>query len=200
MFWITALLGFIFIPVGSLGHMLMRSWPRSLIAFAVQSLGVGLIAWQIAPLPLALAKCIIGWLAATLIAVTLIQEGDFHRKEMRSGVSSFFRAAILLLMGSVVVSLFPSYGDFFRNPPPLVLLLSGWLIGAGVVNLALSEHPFRIGFNLLTVLQGFELGYLWMEQSLLVLGLLAAVDLAIILAASTLHSYNQAGPLPESHP
>jgi hypothetical protein len=78
----------------------------------------------------------------------------------------------------------------FGEPPAGIAFCVCFLIGVGLVNLGLSEHPLRTGVNLLTLLQGFELGYLWIEQSLLVLALLAVTDLAIILVLIILNSYS----------
>ena len=72
------------------------------------------------------------------------------------------------------------------------------LICAGLLNLGLSEHPLRSAASLLTVLQGFELGYLWIEQSLLVLALLAVTDLAMVMALIILHSHASPQPAAES--
>jgi hypothetical protein len=194
------LLGYLCIFIGTVGHSLLRAWNRSLIAFSLQSLGVGIIAWQIAPLPLAITKCIVGWLAAALIAITFSREGAPRIKDRNKSIVLFFRSAMLLLIISAVFSLLPQIGMVFRNPPTGVLAVIGLLIGAGLVNIGFSEEPCRVAISLLTVLQGFELGYLWMEQSLLLIGLLAAADLAIVLAMITLFTLGQSGQSGEANP
>jgi hypothetical protein len=187
--WV-GLLGYVLLFVGSLFHFLTRSWNRSLASFSIQSLGVGLVAWQIAPLPLALAKCVIGWLAAALIATTISREGTVKNDDPYRLVSVFFRGILWLLVLSTIISLLPEFSLLFRNPPPGIMLVAGYLIGVGLLQIGLSEHPLRIGTSLLTIMQGFELGYLWLEQSLLVTGLLAAAELATLLSLVFLYTYS----------
>jgi hypothetical protein len=194
------ILGYLTILIGSAGHSLLRTWNRSLIAFSLQSLGVGLVAWQIAPLPLAIAKCIVGWLAAALIAITFSREGTPPTADRQQPVARFFRSAILLLILSAVIAMLPQIGAVFRNPPIGILFMVGVLLSVGLVNIGFSEEPCRVAISLLTVLQGFELGYLWMEQSLLLIGLMAAADLAIVLSMITLFSLSQPGHSEEVNP
>jgi hypothetical protein len=188
--WIQVL-GYIFALAGAGVHTLSRNWNRTLIGFAVQSLGAGMIAAQIAPVPMAITKCVVGWLSAALVAITLAREGaPDARAASRRPMAVFFRAALLLLVWSAFLSLLPEFSPVFRRPPYNLLALSVLLIGAGLIGLGLSEHACRVALALLTVLQGFELGYLWMEQSLLVIGLLAAADLAAVLALVALYTYS----------
>jgi hypothetical protein len=60
------------------------------------------------------------------------------------------------------------------------------LISLGLLNLGLTEEPMNAGLGLLTLLTGFELLYAAVEPSLAVVGLLAAVNFAVALAASYL--------------
>jgi hypothetical protein len=160
-----------------------------LIALAVQSLGFGLVALQISNPSLAVAKTIVGWIAVALLGVTLSRENRLSRGEESIPISSVFRFSLLLFLFSSIVSLLPQLSGVFRDPPQWVAFAACFLIGAGLLNIGLSEPPLRTAVGLLTVLQGFELGYLWIEQSLLVLALLAATDLAIILTLIIHHSF-----------
>lgn len=190
MYPLIQIAGFLFVLGGAAVHTLSRSWTRSLLAFAAQSLGIGILAWQFSPLPMAMAKCVVGWLAAALISVTLAREGVVHAEISNKPVSVIFRASLLLLILSAVLSLLPEFSGIFRHPPYGILAVTAFLIGTGLINIGFSEHACRVAIGLLTALQGFELGYLWMEQSLLVIGLLAAADLAIVLALITLFSFS----------
>jgi hypothetical protein len=162
----------------------------ALIAFSLQTLGVGLLALQVAPVPVAAAKCIVGWLAVTILAITISREKkDFARDKEGLG-APLFRMALGILVFSSILVLYPGLGGLFRDPPTGILLPSGFLLGIGLVNLGMSEHPLRVALGLLALLQGFELSYMWVEQSLLVLALLAVMDLSIPVVLSILHSYS----------
>lgn len=188
-------LGYALLIGGACGLALFRSWTRVLLALAVQSLGLGLVALQISNPPIAVAKSVVGWIAVALLAVTLSRESRPFRDADNKPISVYFRFSLLLFLFSAIVALLPQLAGVFRNPPLGVAFAACFLIGAGLLNIGLSEPPLRAGVSLLTILQGFELGYLWIEQSLLVLALLAATDLAIILTLIILFSY--APPFPK---
>jgi hypothetical protein len=181
MFPVICILGFLSLGLGSIFLTLFRSWPRTLSAFAIQSFGVGAVALQVAPLPVAAAKVLVGWLIASMIAVTLCREKREFPPEDASPLASIFRLSLLLFMFSSIVALIPDVKALFQDPPAGIVFPACFLLGNGFINLGLSEHPMRVGISLISLVQGFELAYLWMEQSLLVVGLLAVMDLAIIL-------------------
>jgi len=189
LFWII-LAGYLLILIGALIFTVTRSWIYALTAFSLQTLGVGLLALQIAPVPVAAAKCIVGWLAVTILAITISHEKKDFLRDTEGLIAPLFRMALWILVFSSLVVLFPGLGGFFQNPPTGILLPSGFLLGIGLINLGISEHPLRVSLSLLSLLQGFELSYLWVEQSLLVLALLAVMDLSILVVLSILHSYN----------
>ena len=188
-FWII-FCGYLLLLMGALIFTVTRSWIYALTAFSVQTLGVGLLALQVASVPVAAAKCIVGWLAVTILAVTISREKKDFLPDTEGLIAPLFRMALWILVFSSVVVLLPGLGGFFQNPPAGILLPSGFLIGIGLVNLGISEHPLRVSLSLLSLLQGFELSYLWVEQSLLVLALLAVMDLSILVVMSILHSYS----------
>jgi hypothetical protein len=159
--------------------------------FAADRWGFGLIAIQIVPIPIAVAKCIVGWLAVTILAITLSRDREGVAQEREGLIASLFRIALWILVVSALIVLFPSMGVIFQNPPPGIIFPTWFLLGTGLLNLGLSEHPIRVAISLLSILQGFELSYLWVEQSLLVLALLAGMDLSIVVVLSILDSYNQ---------
>ncbi|MGB7537821.1 MAG: hypothetical protein WBM17_04720 [Anaerolineales bacterium] len=168
---------------------IFRSWNRSLWALALQSTGLGLVATQIAPPPVAIVKTVVGLIAVALLAFTLSREKRMTADEENPPIQAFFRFSLLLFLFSSIVALLPQLTEVFRVPPAGVALAALSLFCAGLLNLGLSEHPLRSAASLLTVLQGFELGYLWIEQSLLVLALLAVTDLAMVMALIILHSH-----------
>ena len=60
------------------------------------------------------------------------------------------------------------------------------LIGEGVLNIALNENPLKVGLGLLSVTAGFEMFFVLVEPTLLVVALLGLVNLMIALALSYL--------------
>jgi hypothetical protein len=188
MFPAFLLLGYVALGLGSVFLTLFRSWPRSLAAFMLQSLGVGAVALQIAPLPVALVKSLVGLVVVSITALTLFREKRHLPPEDSGVVASLFRLSLLLFLFSSIVALLPDMQSLFQNPPAGIVLPACFLLGNGFINLGLSEHPIRVGISLVSILQGFELAYLWMEQSLLVIGLLAVVDLAVLLVLIILFS------------
>ncbi len=184
------IVGYLLVFIGAVALTITRSWMYALLAFSLQTLGVGLLALQIAPVPVAAAKCIVGWLAVTILAITISREKKDGAREGEGPVAPLFRMALAILVFSAMLVLYPGLGGLFRDPPTGILLPSAFLLGIGLVNLGISEHPLRVGLSLLALLQGFELLYLWVEQSLMVLALLAVMDLSILVVLSILHSYS----------
>jgi hypothetical protein len=198
-FWII-LLGYLLLIVGAFTLTLTRSWIYTLVSFSIQTLGFGLVAVQIAPIPVAAAKCIVGWLAVTILAITLSRDRKDIAQEREGLIASLFRIALWILVFSALVVLFPGMGGLFQDPPPGILFPTCFLLGTGLLNLGLSEHPLRVALSLLSILQGFELSYLWVEQSLLVLALLAGMDLSIIVVLSVLDSHSHSAERRETAP
>jgi hypothetical protein len=188
-------LGFIFLLSGAGLQILFRAWNRSLLALALQSIGLGLVAAQITFAPVAIAKTVVGLIAVALLAFTLSREKKSAGDEANPPIQILFRFSLLIFLFSSLVALLPQLADVFRNPPAGLAFCACFLICTGLLNLGLSEHPLRSAASLLTVLQGFELGYLWFEQSLLILTLLAVTDLAMAMALIILHA--QSAPDPE---
>jgi hypothetical protein len=96
-----------------------------------------------------------------------------------TGMGPTFRLVVMIL-GS-----FMAYGAWRTYPIALVpteINLTGyWLISIGLVLVLTSVDPLRMGFGLLTFINGFEAIYLFLEKSLIVIGLLGVVDLVIAL-------------------
>ncbi|MBN1438307.1 MAG: hypothetical protein JW929_02770 [Anaerolineales bacterium] len=185
----VSILGGLLLFGGACALTLFRSWKHVLPAFALQSLGVGLSVLPIVDPPVAIVKVVVGWIAVSLLAVTLAREPRSPLDEKTAPIDLFFRFSLLLFLFSSVLALLPQFAGLFRNPPAGLLFVSCFLIGIGLLNLGLSEHPLRSGVSLLALLQGFELGYLWIEQSLLVLALLAVTDLAIVMTLIFLYTH-----------
>lgn len=95
-----------------------------------------------------------------------------------------FRLFFALLLLLVAVQLSRS----LPLPPlsPVVSISVYWLVLAGLGVLMLTEDPLKSGHGLLTLLTGFGLYYLVLEQSLLMIGLWGSFNILLALAVGYL--------------
>ena len=95
----------------------------------------------------------------------------------------------LLAVGLVTLVVISSALKIIQYLPGVgleVVLGSLILTGNGLLNLGLTNHPFRVAVGLLTLLSGFEILYAALETSALVAGLLAGVNLVLALVGAFL--------------
>jgi hypothetical protein len=183
-----AIAGLALVLIGSVAVFLLRTWRWALVAFAVQSLGMGLVALIIVALPIALAETLTGWLVAGILALTLRREGMGTTEVAVIPPGWLFRVLLALMILVTALALLADLGRALNDPPEAVTLAAVVLMAFGVLGLGLNEQPLRVGVALITTLQGFELAYLWSERSLLVIALLAAVHLTIVLSVIYLNA------------
>jgi hypothetical protein len=173
----------------------------SLFPLLIQYILVGLLVGPQLYRPLVLIRVGLGF----AICIILLMTGNHAQSQLRSvapasgderhiwrtplapdhpmarftGMGPTFRLVVMIL-GS-----FMAYGAWRAYPIDLVpaeINLTGyWLISIGLLLTLTSVDPLRMGFGLLTFLNGFEALYLFLEQSLIVIGLLGVVDLVIAL-------------------
>lgn len=115
---------------------------------------------------------------AYLIVASLLKGQDRRRGPAATGF--MFRVFGALLMILVAINL--SNAIALPGLPTSVNTAVFWLILAGLVTLALTEDPIKVGHGLFTALVGFELFYATVESSLLLTGLWGAINLLIALA------------------
>jgi hypothetical protein len=94
-----------------------------------------------------------------------------------------FRLIVMALGGVVTYGLWRTFPLSFLSPG--INLTSYWLISTGILLTLTSADPLRMGFGLLTCINGFEGIYLFLERSLVVIGLLGVVDIIIALSIAT---------------
>lgn len=104
-----------------------------------------------------------------------------------------FRVIAVLLAVVAIWYLVTETGYAVPGVPLGVNLAGDLLIGLGLLGLGLSEEPMDAGIGLLMVLNGFELLYSPVEQSLAMAALLAAVNFGVALAISHLTLLRYAG-------
>jgi hypothetical protein len=172
------------IIVSSLTLLISQHWRWSIIALAVQYLGVfWMISWEW-PVGLAAVKLVTGWMAGAVLGVSqpgsALAETRFPRLPGRG-----FKIVTAALVWVVAYAITPSLADFF----PAVnnyLLGAVILIGMGLLQLGMSWRPLRVILGLFTVLSGFELLYATVESSVLVTGLISGVNLGLALVGAYL--------------
>ncbi len=118
------------------------------------------------------------WRRAFELIGSFLKGQDRRREPAATGF--IFRVFVALLMILVVTTLSKTFT--LPGLSSSVNTAVYWLILAGLVTLALTENPMKVGHGLFTALTGFQLFYATVEKSLLMTGLWGAVNLLIALA------------------
>jgi hypothetical protein len=174
-------IGFIFLAVAAGGILLLRDWRWMLAALAVLYIGVFLFVAIYWPVSMAAIKLVVGWMAAAALGISqLNQKETSEEHSWPSGI--IFR---LLAMGLVIlVTLSIASRVVIWLPGNINLPVvegSIVLMGLGLLHLGMTAQPLRVIVGLLTVLAGFEILFAAVENSILVAGLLASVNLGLAL-------------------
>ena len=98
---------------------------------------------------------------------------------------------VFYLFATIIVGMFAiSFSPMIKTMIPGIQNEQVWtgllLIGMGILQLGFRADPLSSVLGLLTLLSGFEILYAAIEQSTLVAGLLAAINLSLALAGAYL--------------
>jgi len=172
---------FILCVITTLTILLSRDWRWSLIALAVQYLGIFALTAQNWPFGMAVIKLVVGWMSGAALGTTMV--GMKTIEEVKSWPAGrLFRVLASGLVVILVFSVTPQVAAWFPASVDHTLLeCSMLLIMMGLLELGMTGQPFRMVLGLLTVFGGFEILYASLEVSILVAGLLASVDLGLAL-------------------
>lgn len=173
----------VLLMVSSAWVLVSANWRRSILALAIQYLGVF---WLIAlswPFNLALVKLVVGWVAGAVLGAS--QPPELDDKSLASPSGRIFRSLAAAFVFILVYATYPFLATWI-NARPEILLGGLILIAMGLLQLGMTTHPLRVVLGLLTVLSGFEIIYSAVEASILVTGLLAIVNLGLALVGSYL--------------
>ncbi|MCX7683292.1 MAG: hypothetical protein N2508_15230 [Anaerolineae bacterium] len=183
-----------------------REWRLNIFALIVQYFFVVMLMTRLIRLEVAAIKGLIGWMICMVFYLTERRGADLARA-VRTSVevqpeagsarswqrwTMTARTAFYLLAG-LLVSV-AAYMAALRFPlpreviPPDISLACYLMVGLGLLVIGLSETPMQVGMGLLTFLAGFDLFYVAVEPSLVVVGLIGAVSFLIALAASFLRA------------
>jgi len=131
----------------------------------------------------AVSICLMLYISATHVEHTLQEmtaRDAHHAVGLSPDIGILFRLATLVVGGLLAYGLWQAY--------PLPGLSSGmslatyWLGMIGLLMAVTSSDPLRIGFGVLTLLNGFSCFYIFLERSLVVIGLLGFIDIITALA------------------
>ena len=164
-----------------LGMLVLNDWRRNIIAFAVLYLGIFILLVQVLPLILSSVLLITGWMSALLLGLNLPKE-DLEREE---GLLSkrLFRAFSTVLIWILALVISKSISGVFQVSPEIAFSVIA-IYGAGLLQLGMKSRPLFVLLGILTVFAGFELLYSSVESSVLVNGLLSAINLLIAFIGS----------------
>ncbi len=131
----------------------------------------------------ALSKLLTGSMAVLMLA--LVPDYPDKNPSGLPGTGKVFSAVGLGFGIILILFTINKTSDFLAITPDQVIP-SLFVLFCGFIMLGISQESFRIIIGLLTLLAGFQILYGAVEQSLLINGLLAAVELLVALVGSYL--------------
>jgi hypothetical protein len=178
------LLPVILVTLTSAVLLINQSWRYSILALAIQYVGVFWLVGTLWPFGLAAVKLVAGWMAGAVLSTSQPDEG--LQEELYPGLAApAFRAVAVGLVAVLVMVISPAITERFAID--LRVLEGGLLlIGIGLLHLGMTTRPMRVILGLLTTLSGFEVIYAALETSALVAGLQAVVTLGLALIGAYL--------------
>jgi hypothetical protein len=172
----------ILVAASSLLVLVSQNWRRSILALAVQYLGVFWLISLSWPVELAIVKLVVGWVTGAVLGASQLPETT-QEGGIRS--SQIFRSLAAVFVFILAFTTYPILATWI-NTKPEILQAGLILIGMGLLQLGMTTQSLRVILGLLTVLSGFEIIYASVENSVLVTGMLAVVTLGLALVGSYL--------------
>lgn len=164
-----------------------RDWRITIVALALQYLGVFILVSITWPLEIAVIKLVAGWMATVVLGATLGGDFEFDGVDKMKPTGGLFRLIVGVFIALIVVSFAPKVFGWVPELGIFQILGGLILMGIGVLGMGLSLEPLRMTVGLLMIFAGFEIFYAVVEQSALVAGLLALINLMLALVASYLY-------------
>jgi len=129
------------------------------------------------------AICLMLYISASHVEHTLADlaaRGAQRTLGISSDIGTLFRLATLVVGGLIAYGLWRAYP--LPDLSSELGLACYWLIVIGLLMALTSSDPLRVGYGVLTLLNGFSCFYIFLEQSLLVIGLIGFIDIIAALA------------------
>ncbi|WP_376790515.1 hypothetical protein [Thermoflexus sp.] len=182
----------IILAVAILGGLVLAldDWRGMLLAWALMGMGGGVLLQQTMEVPrelvgvqildsalLASLFYLVGRRAQTNIPRTLSARPVIHWR---------FRILAALFLYTIARMMVIRFPLPIASPPLLIVTYT--LIGIGLLIATLSRSPLKAGLGVLTMLNGYQISYLAVQDSLLAIGLMAGMNLlvAFLIVALTL--------------
>jgi len=189
---------------------LIEDWRLSVGLLTAQYLTMGLVVGRLLRPEIGFAVVLAGLFVGLMLYLSARQAGWRQRLTLAShGLRTLlantpnsgavfppgraFRLMTVLLAGVTAVSVAQAYP--VGHLPAAVTLSVYWLMAAGVLVLLFTGHPLKVGQGLLTFLTGFEIWFITLEGSLLMVSLWAIVSLMLTLVVGYLAAVR--GVIPE---
>jgi len=180
----AAILAVPILMVTSLVLLVGLDWRGTQIALSIQYAGMFWLVTLSWPVGMAAVKLVVGLMAGAVLATT--QPGTNPGETGSLPLSGrIFRVLAALLVWIVIFSTIqPIIGLLHTGLP--TGLGGVILMGMGLLQMGMNRQPARVVIGLLTFLSGFEILYAALENSVLVAGLLAAINLGLALVGAYL--------------
>ena len=165
--------------------LISNDWRLSISAIGAMYIGVFVLVALSWPLELAVAKLVAGWISASVLGMSLFNlPGASKQKNPYSVSEIIFRISSAGLVGLVSLSLAPRLLGVFPGASIEQVLGGILLVFFGVLQLGFTAEPLRIILGLLTILGGFEILYAIIEDSILVAGFLAVINMGLAMVGA----------------
>ncbi len=163
-----------------------RDWRFSLGVLALHYLAAFWLTSRHLPFVMASAKLITGWMVVAVLGMTRLglSHSDLDESTLPRGRS--FRLILLAVAAFVSFGASPRVEASIPGIGLPVVMGCLLLIGAGLMQISITSDALNVILGLLTMLAGFEIVYAAVENSILVTGLLALVNLGLGLSGAYL--------------
>jgi hypothetical protein len=159
------------------------SWRRILIGLAVIYFGAFFLYLQVWDFVMGAAKLLTGWMGVAILSFLTVIQGEAG--EQRTLPKRIFKVLSLIMVWVVALLLATQASGIF-NLSPEIAFTAFALMGCGLLQLGISSQTFKVVIGILTFFAGFEIFYADLESSILVNGLIVAVDLLIAFVGAYL--------------
>jgi len=175
------------ILIASAGMLIGRDWRLNLGLLALQYMAAFWLVTHHWPLGMASVKLVTGWMATAALGMTRLSlPQDDNEPETSWPRGQWFRLFLAGIITLLAAAAAPRIEAAIPGLGMPVVAGSLLLIGMGLIHLGVTSQILRVISGLLTILTGFEIIYAAVESSILVAGLLAAVNMGLALAGSYL--------------
>lgn len=165
----------------SIGLLINHNWRWVLGFFSLQYFASFWLVVPNWPLSMSTTMLVAGWMAAAVLGMTKVNMRRESSEETFWPQGRIFR---LLCAGLVILTIsarFQNISEWFPESHQAITWGALVLISMGLLHLGMTLRPLSVILGLLTALSGFQILYAFVENSVLVTGLLAAVTLGLAL-------------------